>query len=249
MQWWRDALAEIYDGAPKRSAPKGPDPTLSNLSIACWHSPVVRALHVANQEHDLTRRILERLIDVRETDLAVNQYKSMADVVAYAEESVSSLLYLSLECTGVRDDDADLVASHAGVGIGVTTALRATPFRLVQGEVPIPAELLHKTFPYNELVNWQDDEFTLSEQDATVLHEAVLHMAHVASSHLTQARELQGKVPKHARACLLPVVPALHFLSKLQEADHNLFDSQKLTDQTRLALLLLLGRTWMTGVF
>jgi NADH dehydrogenase [ubiquinone] 1 alpha subcomplex assembly factor 6 len=258
MQWWRDALHEIYDNSngdtaststniTKRNAT---DPILSNLSIASWHSPVVRALDVANRECNLTRRFLERLIDSRETDLDVNQYKSMADAVAYAEESVSSLLYLSLECTGVREDEADIVASHAGVGIGLATALRATPFRLVHGEVPIPSELLHPKFAYNELLNFQEDEFTLSEQDAAMFRQAVQHMAEEATGHLAQARELQGKVPKHARACILPVIPALVFLSKLQEVDHNLFDSKlQVSEQARLKLLLLLGRTWLTGIF
>jgi NADH dehydrogenase [ubiquinone] 1 alpha subcomplex assembly factor 6 len=260
MQWWRDALQEIYndgtggDAATTNTSTKvtttDTDSILSNLSIACWHSPVVRALGVANQEFDLTRRFLERLIDVRETDLDVNQYKTMADSVSYAEESVSSLLYLSLECTGVREEEADIVASHAGVGIGLVTALRATPFRLVHGEVPIPAELLHPAFPYNELVNWHDDDFTLIEKDADMLRHAVQHMAEVATGHLAQARELQGRVPKHARACLLPVIPALLFLSKLQEVDHNIFDTKlQVSDQTRLRLLLLLGRTWLTGIF
>jgi NADH dehydrogenase [ubiquinone] 1 alpha subcomplex assembly factor 6 len=266
MQWWRDALNEIYDSedvndnTSKQSSSSSTntsiiegnasDPIAKNLSIASWHSPVVRALDVANRESNLTRRFLERLIDVRENDLDVNQYKTMADVVSYAEESVSSLLYLSLECTGVRDDEADIVASHAGVGIGLVTALRATPFRLVYGEVPIPAELLHPTFGYNELTNFQEEEFTLSERDAAMFKQAVQHMAAEAAGHLGQARELQGKVPKHARACILPVIPALMFLSKLQEVDYNLFDTKlQISEQARLKLLLLLGRTWMTGIF
>jgi NADH dehydrogenase [ubiquinone] 1 alpha subcomplex assembly factor 6 len=259
MQWWRDALHEIYDnsdtastGSTNTSIAKrnATDPILSSLSVASWHSPVVRALDVANRECSLTRRFLERLIDVRESDLDVNQYKTMADVVAYSEESSSSLLYLSLECTGVRDDEADVVASHAGIGIGLVTALRATPFRLVHGEVPIPAELLHNTFGYNELMNFEDDEFTLSEKDANMFREAVQIMAEEAAGHLAEARELQGKVPKHARACLLPVIPALLFLSKLQEVDHNLFDTKlQVSEQGRLKLLLLLSRTWLTGIF
>jgi NADH dehydrogenase [ubiquinone] 1 alpha subcomplex assembly factor 6 len=264
MQWWRDALNEIYDSdnvddntskqTKTSSIIKGnnadDDPIAANLSIASWHSPVVRALDVANRECNLTRRFLERLIDVRENDLDVNQYKTMADVVSYAEESVSSLLYLSLECTGVRDDEADLVASHAGVGIGLVTALRATPFRLVYGEVPIPAELLHPAFGYNELMDFQAEEFTLSERDADMFKQAVQHMAEEATAHLAQARELQGKIPKHARACILPVIPALMFLSKLQEVDHNLFDTKlQISEKARLRMLLLLGRTWLTGIF
>jgi hypothetical protein len=46
------------------------------------------------------------------------------------------------------------------------------------------------------------------------------------------------------------VIPALLFLSKLQEVDHNLFDTKlQVSEQGRLKLLLLLGRTWLTGIF
>jgi phytoene/squalene synthetase len=99
-------------------------------------------------------------------------------------------------------------------------------------------------------MNFEDDEFTLSEKDAIMFKEAVRIMAEEATGHLAEARELQGKVLKHARACLLPVIPALMFLSKLQEVDHNIFDTKlQVSEQGRLKLLLLLSRTWLTGIF
>jgi hypothetical protein len=97
MQWWRDALKEIYEDEMSVAA----DPILRNLSVSCWHNPVVRALAQAHQQCDLTRRFLERLIDARDYDLNVAQYSSMNEAATYAEDTISSLLYLSLECTGV----------------------------------------------------------------------------------------------------------------------------------------------------
>lgn len=93
MQWWRDAVAQVYGDEPSGSS--------SALSISCWQSPVVRALAEATTRSNLTRRFLERLIDAREGDLEMNQYKTMQQAIEYAEDSVSSLLYLSLECAGV----------------------------------------------------------------------------------------------------------------------------------------------------
>jgi Squalene/phytoene synthase len=80
--------------------------------------------------------------------------------------------------------------------------------------------------------------------------QAVQEMASTAAAHLTEARKLQGRVPKQGRAALLPVIPALHYLSLLEKAKYNLFDPQ-LTDhqQSQFRLLLLLGRTWLTGIF
>jgi NADH dehydrogenase [ubiquinone] 1 alpha subcomplex assembly factor 6 len=244
MQWWRDALKEIYEDEMSVAA----DPILRNLSVSCWHNPVVRALSQAHQQCDLTRRFLERLIDARDYDLNVAQYSSMNEAATYAEDTISSLLYLSLECTGTRDDNADEVASYAGVGIGLTTALRATPFRLMHGEIPIPKDLLRPAFPYQELMKQTEEEYTLIESDAIAFREAVRHMANAASTSLARARDIQGHVPRHARACLLPVVPSIHFLSKLEGVDYHLFDP-KLNDDTRLRLMLLMGRTWLTGIF
>lgn len=92
MQWWRDAIDQIY----------GSDPPTNAISISCWQNPVVRSLYASNEETWLTKRFLERLIDAREADLDINQYSTLQDLANYCEESVSSLLYLSLECTGVR---------------------------------------------------------------------------------------------------------------------------------------------------
>ena len=98
MQWWKEALGEIY-GEPS-SAPVS-DPALQNLTTSCWNSPIVRALDNANHEVGFTRRFLDRLIDSRAMDLEVQQLTTLDDSINYAEETVSSLLYLSLETVGV----------------------------------------------------------------------------------------------------------------------------------------------------
>jgi NADH dehydrogenase [ubiquinone] 1 alpha subcomplex assembly factor 6 len=253
MQWWRDALDEIYDS-------KKDDENVSafakGLSISCWNSPVVRALSVAHAQSNFTRRFLERLIDAREADLELNQYKRMEDTLIYAEETVSSILYLNLESLGVREEAADQVAWYAGIGIGLATALRATPFRLQYGEIPLPASIIAPNFSYDALVLASLEQqksgggsIALSEANAQVWDEAVRHMAHVASNHLIQAQDLQSQVPRAARGALLPVVPALYYLSQLKEAKFNLFDPGLNDPTKRLNLLLMLGRTWLTGVF
>ena len=98
MQWWRDALDEIYGEAS--SAPPT-DPALRNLSISCWNSPIVRALDHANQQVGFTRRFLDRLIDARAHDLEVQQLATLDESINYAEETVSSLMYLTLETVDV----------------------------------------------------------------------------------------------------------------------------------------------------
>ena len=245
IQWWREALAKIYND---NESTEHTENRIINLSTSAWNSPVVRALDEANDQFNFTKRFLERLIDAREADLEINQYKTLDDYVRYSEESVSSLLYLLLECHGVQNDQADEVAHHAGVGIGLVTALRSTPFRLIHGEVPIPQNLLRPGFPYSELVRNESSEFTLSESDASLWNEAIVHMSNEAAARFHKVTTDQRLVPRNAKTILLPVIPAQHFLSKLEKTNFNVFD-QSLHDKTRLLLLLKLARSWVTGVF
>jgi NADH dehydrogenase [ubiquinone] 1 alpha subcomplex assembly factor 6 len=140
-----------------------------------------------------------------------------------------------------------LVAYHAGIGLGLVTALRGARIRLARGECSIPKELIAKEFPYHKF-NDDDPKSDLTESENKMLKDAVQQMVQAASSHLTEAKELQSNIPKHARSCFLPVVPALHYLSKLEKADYDIFDDG-LLQQDQLSVLALLGRTWLTGVF
>lgn len=129
----------------------------------------------------------------------------------------------------------------------MATALRGARIRLARGECSIPKDLIPADFPYHKL-NHDDPNSEFTEEERDMLKGAVKHMVYVASSHLSEARELQGIVPKHARPCFLPVVPALYHLSKLEKADYNIFDDS-LLEQDNLTVLGLLARTWLTGVF
>lgn len=245
LKWWIDAIREIY-GDDRDS--DNNDPSLANLSISCWESPIVRALYLSNQEMNFTRRFLERLVESRELDLELDQFGTLDDAKRYAEHSVSSLLYLTLECFGVREDLSDAAASFAGTGIGLTTALRGTPIRLTKGELPIPANLFRPEFSRVNLINSLYGEGSMNKADSDNFREAVRTVATTAASYLAEARERQGQIPKAARTVLLPVVPALHYLSRLEKVDYDVLD-KRLLEPERFALLLFLGRTWITGVF
>ena len=139
-----------------------------------------------------------------------------------------------------------MVAYHAGIGLGLVTALRAARFRFARGECTIPKELIPPEFPYYKF-NVENPKSDFSDVERDLLKQAVCEMATVASSHLMEVRERQSGVPKHARPCFLPLVPALHFLDKLQRVDYDIFDDS-LLEPDRLRVLLLLGRSWITGV-
>lgn len=139
------------------------------------------------------------------------------------------------------------MAYHAGIGLGLANALRAARFRLARGECSIPKELIPPQFPYSKL-SVEDPTTELSEEEHTQLKASVRELLKVSSHHLSIARENQSDVPRHARACLLPVVPALHYLSRLEKSDCDIFDDS-LLEPDQLRVLMLLGRTWLTGIF
>lgn len=52
-------------------------------------------------------------------------FATMDDLEDYAEYSQSSLLYLTLESMGIKDENTEFIASHLGVCKGILTLLRA----------------------------------------------------------------------------------------------------------------------------
>jgi NADH dehydrogenase [ubiquinone] 1 alpha subcomplex assembly factor 6 len=103
MQWWKDGVSEVYDGKihTDSSSTTASDPILQSLTSSRKHNPVMRSLSHAIRDHDLTHRFLRRIMEAREEDLDVLQYEKLIDVAQYGEDTVSSLLYLSLEAVGV----------------------------------------------------------------------------------------------------------------------------------------------------
>jgi len=271
FQWWWDALNQIYENPHEEEndineKDYAPFSVAGTLAASYMKNPIVRVLNHAVHEKQLTRRFIERLSEAREADLRNQQPETMTEMIEYVDNIFSSLLYLTLETVDVRDETVDIVAQHAGIGIGLATALRGVRMRLARGDCSIPKELLPPNFPYDKLVytnnssfadNDDDDDSTqnanekenhLSDFEREQLKEAVEHLCVLGYSHLSQAQELQSDVPKHARTCFLPVIPALHYLSKLEKAQYDIFDD-KLMEHDNMTILALLGRTWLTGVF
>jgi NADH dehydrogenase [ubiquinone] 1 alpha subcomplex assembly factor 6 len=263
MEWWKTAISSMYNDP---ISPTSKDPNMSKLLSHVLSSqkqnPVVRSLHRAVVEFNLTRRFLERLIESRENDLDSTQFQNIHDLIQYSEDSVSSFLYLSLECCAVRNSDADMVASHVGIGIGIVTAIRSIIPRIaLSGEMAIPRDVCEKhsisqpQYLQNLFQNYDGDTVKNNIKVDVNLREAIKEMCHVSMSHLSYARGRQYLVPVEGRLCLLPAVTALHYLSTLEKLDFNILHPDILTHdglQGRIYLLknmLKLLRTKYTGIF
>ena len=69
-------------------------------------------------------------------------FPNVASLETYAENTVSSLLYLSLESAGIREVSFDHIASHVGKAIGIVTLIRSIPFHIRSRRIYVPSDLI-----------------------------------------------------------------------------------------------------------
>ena len=217
IKFWDDAIDSVYSGSPPAQ-------------------PVAVQLHKAVQRHKLSKRWLRRVLSSREDGLSEKAFPTMAALDTYSENSVSSVLYLTLECLGFRDVHADHAASHIGRAQGAVTLLRAIPHNASRRRVLVPLELLAK-----HKVSQQD---IVRGSCSTSIKDLIFDIAGSANAHLekvtlhtvtlpsfftnqffnVQAASMRHQVPSAARVALLPEVCVLSYLQRLRKADFNVFD-------------------------
>ncbi|KAG2778762.1 hypothetical protein JG687_00000973 [Phytophthora cactorum] len=208
MQWWRERIYNLYEVSSAAGAERPEQSTL-----------LLRGLDKAIHDHDLTRRWFERLLDARDQDLDREDVQSLHELEVYAEQTASSLLYLTLECLGVRDDTADRVAGHAGVSIGLATLLRGTPYHSSRQQSYLPEDLMNKHgITVEDLLAAVEDP-KLGEKVAPV----VFDVACRAMEHLHQARSLRNELPSESRGAFLPLVSSSLYLKDLEAVNFNAF--------------------------
>jgi phytoene/squalene synthetase len=128
-QWWRDVIDYAWGGAGAQGVAQ---------------HPVARELRGVLQEHKLTRRWLDRMIDAREADMLDPQPSTMAEVEAYAERTAGAQTLLLLELLGVRDATADHAAVHVGRAVGISTLLSGVVHLHLSGYARLPRDVMLK---------------------------------------------------------------------------------------------------------
>ncbi len=231
LQWWRDAIDEIY---------QRPEPGSSATS-----HEVVRPLAEAIARHRLGRASFDRLIDAREADLDGTPPASLAGLEAYAEATGAPLVQLALEVLGLADwaPDAREAAIEAGRAVGtawaMTGLLRAVPFHARQRRVMLPADLLERHgLSAERLIDWRPDPKTL----APVVAEVVA----AARGHLAAGRRPAKRVPAAALPALLPATLADLYLDGIVRAGYDVVTPRH-HGRHPLRPLWLAWRAWRRG--
>lgn len=219
LQWWREAVAEIYDGRPRRHE-------------------VIQPLSEAILRHDLTRAHFDRLLDGREQDLDDEGPVDLAALEDYAEATSSTLLWLALEILGGSAPAARDAARHLGIAWALVGLLRAVPFHAGQRRLYLPRDLVEET--------GTDLDELYGCRGSPGLCELVEQVAARARDHLDIARRLRREVPPASRVALLPGVMVDHYLSQMARGRYDPFSTevqnQSPGNVLRLAIARVLGR-------
>lgn len=220
LQWWRDAIEEIYGAKPPR------------------RHEVVEPLARAVARHDLSRSHFDRVIDGREMDFADDAPPTLAALEAYAEATATPLLHLSLEALGVRGGPAFEAARRIGIAWALTGIARAVPFHAGQRRIMLPAELIAE--------EGVDRGALIELQPHDGLSRAVLRLSQAAWTHLNAARALRASVPAEALPALLSAILVESHLKTLAKAGQNPFDPKVQAGhplrQAKLMMKATLGR-------
>ena len=213
LQWWRDALDEIYAGKPPR------------------RHEVAMPLAAAISAHRLSQAHFTALLDARAQDMEEVPPESLAALERYAAGTSGSLMLLALEVLGVRDATATTVARSVGIAYALTGLLLAAPFHARQRRLYLPAALTSE-----HGVDLERSLFALKPSPELAATTRVI--ADRARHHLDEVRRQRGAVPRAAMPAVLHAVVAERHLRRLGAADHNLFDPQLAREDTLQSLRL-----------
>lgn len=198
MKFWEDALDNCFSNSNKIP-----------------NHPVVIELHRVLKSNKFTKRYFQSLIKSRQDILLNNTFATLESMEKYAEQSVSSIYYLILEGSNIRNVQADHAASHLGKAQGLVQLLRSIPITSAANFIALPQDLL--------------TEFKISHEDvirgknSDNIKECVFKVATRANQHLEKARNLSKDLTNEAKQVLLPATIVEMYLQRLLKADCDIF--------------------------
>lgn len=125
LQWWRDAIAECYEGRARRHQ-------------------VVQPLAAAIERHGLPREMFDRIIDAREADFDPSPPDTIESLIAYANNSSGTLNRLALKILGVEEEKAQQAAAAVGTAWVLAGTARGLRHLLMSGRRPLPSDLMER---------------------------------------------------------------------------------------------------------
>jgi NADH dehydrogenase [ubiquinone] 1 alpha subcomplex assembly factor 6 len=157
-----------------------------------------------------------KVINTREQYMDNKPYTNLAALEAYAENTYSTLMYLTLAALPLHSMATDHVASHIGKAVGIATVLRGLPLIAFppppnhhSNNAPFGGASLGRhgaiVLPLDVMVEAgvKEEEVFRKGAEAPGLRDAIFTVATRANDHLITARQMltnlqQGKDAGHA---------------------------------------------------
>jgi NADH dehydrogenase [ubiquinone] 1 alpha subcomplex assembly factor 6 len=221
LQWWRDALDEIYSGANPR------------------RHEIVEPLAAAIGAHSLTQEHFAALLDARARDMDETPPETLAALENYASGVSGSLALLALEVLGVADPAARAVAEPVGTAYALSGLLAAAPFHARQHRTYLPQDLIAR-----HGLDLERSLFALKPSPA--LATVAREIADRALAHLDEAKRQRRAAPHAALPVLLQGVLVERRLKRLAKLGYDLMHPDLAREDTlqsvRLAWAARRGR-------
>ncbi|OAL46508.1 hypothetical protein IQ07DRAFT_623988 [Pyrenochaeta sp. DS3sAY3a] len=195
MQFWRDTISKALAGTP----PKEP------VAILLAHAAESLAERTSGTAR-LSKSWFHRIISTREAHLSNPPYPSLSALESYAENTYSTLLYLTLAALPQASLTTDHIASHIGKAMGIAAVLRGVPLiafpaaqalgtsnSITGGAGPTQGAVLLPLDVMAEAGVREEDVFRQGSA-APGLRDAVFTVATRANDHLITAREMLAKL-------------------------------------------------------
>ena len=213
LQWWRDALEEIYAGKQPRQ------------------HRVLAPLAAAIRAHGLSKTHFDALFNGRARDMEEVPPETLAALENYASDTAGSLILLALEVLGVRDAGAAEAGCDVGIAYSLAGLLVAAAFHARQRRIYLPGALTaqHDVDPERSF-------FALKGSPA--LAAVTRDIADCARDHLDRARRHRDAIPRAALPALLHAVLAERRLRQLEAGNYNFFDPMLAGEDTLQSLRL-----------
>ncbi|KAK5681848.1 hypothetical protein LTS10_006381 [Elasticomyces elasticus] len=197
LQFYRDAVSKALEGSP----PKQPVAILLSKAAAD-----IRANSPGGR--GWSKSWFTRLISTREQYLSNPPYPSLSALESYAENTYSTLLYLTLQSLPLSSVSADHIASHIGKATGIAAVLRGLPIIAFpgprnkhsnqnqfggdvgasrQGAVTLPLDVMAEA-------GVREEDVLRNGSSAKGLRDAVFAVATRANDHLITSRQLLASI-------------------------------------------------------
>lgn len=199
LQWWRDVIAETYDGEPRQHQ-------------------VVQPLAAAIRRHALPRALFDELIDAREMDLADGPPESLDQLIAYAGASSGNLTRLALLALDVSDEASHTAGGLIGTAWALTGLMRALPHQLRQGRCLLPRDVMAR--------HGAEERALRDMKPSDAVCRSVQEICATALEKLKESRSIMPGKTGPALPALLPATLAEAHLARLSRLGHDPFDGR-----------------------